>query len=73
MMRCKKNDLALEDRSYFGDTNPPFKRKTQISKMTWQAIVALSEHALTPPLAALGANVPKHVRSAALVSNALRL
>jgi hypothetical protein len=37
------DEFAFENRSHFGNTTPPFKRKINFMKMTEQAIEALRE------------------------------
>jgi len=66
-------EFAFETRSYFGETNPPFKHKINFMRMTTEAIEALSEDELSGALAELGVDVSLYENKAALVSKALIL
>lgn len=66
-------DFAFENRRFFGDTNPPIKRKINFMKMTTQAIEALTEEELSEALEDRGIDVSKYVGKSALVSKALML
>ena len=66
-------DFAFENRSYFGETNPPFKRKINFLRMTTEAIEALSESEISDALAERGVDVTKYQGKKALVSKALML
>ena len=64
-------DFAFTNRSIFGDTNGPLKRKINFMKMTEQAINALSEDELSAALAERGVDVSKYPGKEALVNKAL--
>jgi len=64
-------DFAFKDRSFFGDTNPPFKRKINFMRMTSDAIEALSENEIRGALAERGVDVSKYQDKKALVNKAL--
>ena len=66
-------DFAFENRSFFGETNPPYKRKVNFMKMTEQAIEALSETALTEALSEQGVDVTQYEGKAAKVNKALMM
>lgn len=66
-------EFAFENRSFFGDTNPPFKRKINFMKMTEQAIEALSDDELSEALSDRGVDVSKYVGKEAMVSKALMM
>ncbi len=66
-------DFAFEDRSYFGETNPPFKPKINFLRMTTKAIEALSESEISAALAERGVDVSKYHGKKALVDKALML
>ena len=66
-------EFAFENRSFFGETNPPFKRKINFMKMTEQAIEALSEDELSMALAERGVEISKYDGKEALVSKALMM
>ena len=67
------SDFAFENRSFFGETNPPYKRKINFMKMTTAAIEALSEAELSEALAARGVDVSQYEGKAALVNKALMM
>jgi len=66
-------DFAFENRSFFGETNPPFKRKINFLRMTTEAIEALSESEISDALAERGVDVTKYQGKKALVSKALMM
>lgn len=66
-------DFAFENRSYFGETNPPFKRKVNFLRMSTDAIEALSEDEISDALAERGVDVSKYHGKKALVSKALMM
>jgi truncated hemoglobin YjbI len=68
-----QEEFAFENRSYFGETNPPFRRKINFMKMTEMAIEALSEDELSEALAERGVDVSKFVGKEAMVSKALMI
>jgi truncated hemoglobin YjbI len=68
-----EEEFAFENRSYFGETNPPFRRKINFMKMTEMAIEALSEDELSEALAERGVDVSKFVGKEAMVSKALMM
>ena len=67
------SDFAFENRSYFGETNPPYKRKVNFMKMTEQAIEALSETELSEALSERGVDVTQYDGKAAKVNKALMM
>ncbi|OUS04185.1 hypothetical protein A9Q96_14585 [Rhodobacterales bacterium 52_120_T64] len=66
-------DFAFENRSFFGQTNPPFKQKINFMRMTADAIEALSEIEISDALAERGVDVTKYQGKKALVSKALMM
>jgi len=66
-------DFAFENRSFFGETNPPYKRKINFMKMTEQAIEALSETELAEALLERGVEVSQYEGKAAKVNKALMM
>lgn len=64
-------EFAFENRSFFGETNPVFKRKINFMKMTEQAIETLSEVDLREALAGRGVDISKYEDKEALVRKAL--
>lgn len=66
-------DFAFENRSFFGETNPAYKRKVNFMKMTEQAIQALSEDELNAALVDRGVDVSQYDGKAAKVNKALML
>jgi truncated hemoglobin YjbI len=67
------DDFAFENRSVFGETNPPYKRKINLMKMTTEAIAALSKDELSGALAERGVDVSKYEGKDALVGKALMM
>lgn len=67
------DEFAFENRSFFGETNPSYKRKVNFRKMTEQAIAALSETELAEALSDHGVDVSKYESKAAKVNKALML
>ena len=66
-------DFAFENRSFFGETNPPHRRRINFMKMTEQAIEALSETELTEALSEQGVDVTQYEGKAAKVNKALMM
>ena len=66
-------DFNFGDHSIFGETNPPFKRKTNFMRMSTEAIEALSEDEIKEALAERGVDVSAYKDKAALVDKALML
>lgn len=66
-------DFAFENRSFFGETNPPYKRKINFMSMTEQAIEALSEVELAEALSDRGVDLSLYQGKAAKVKKALML
>ena len=66
-------DFQFENRSFFGDTNPAYKRKINFMKMTEQDIEALSEDELSAALADRGVDVSQYEGKAAKVNKALMM
>lgn len=66
-------EFAFENRSYFGETNPPFKRKINFMRMTSEAIEALSEQEISAALVERGVDVSNYIGKKALVNKALML
>ncbi len=67
------DDFAFENRSFFGATNPPYKRKINFMKMTEQAIEALSDAELSEALSERGVDVSQYEGKAAKVKKALMM
>ena len=67
------DEFAFTNRSYFGETNPPQKRKINFMKMTEQAIEALSEAELSQALTERGIDVTQYEGKAAKVNKALMM
>ncbi|MDA8747669.1 hypothetical protein N9M66_05615 [Litoreibacter sp.] len=67
------DDFAFENRSFFGETNPPYKRRLNLRKMTEQAIEALSEAELSETLSERGVDVTQYEGKAAKVNKALMM
>ncbi|MEO9826279.1 MAG: hypothetical protein ABJF50_17900 [Paracoccaceae bacterium] len=67
------DDFAFENRSFFGETNPPYKRKINFMKMSEQAINALSEKELSEALSERGVDVAQYEGKAAKVNKALMM
>lgn len=67
------DEFAFENRSFFGATNPPYKRKINFMKMTEQAIEALSEAELAEALSQQGVDVTQYEGKAAKVNKALMM
>lgn len=65
------DEFAFENRSFFGETNKPYKRKINFMKMTKQAIEALSETEISEALSERGVDVTQYEGKAAKVSKAL--
>jgi len=66
-------DFQFENRSFFGETNPPYKRQINFMKMTEQAIEALSEDELSAALTDRGVDVSRYEGKAAKVNKALMM
>jgi truncated hemoglobin YjbI len=66
-------DFKFENRSFFGETNPPFVRKINLMRMTTEAIEALSEFEIRAALADRGVDVTQYQNKKALVSKALMM
>ncbi len=66
-------DFAFENRSVFGQTNGPYKRRINFMKMTADAIEQLSQEELSDALAERGVDVAQYVDKEALVKKALML
>jgi truncated hemoglobin YjbI len=66
-------EFQFENRSFFGETNPPYKRKINFMKMTEKAIEALSEDELSAALADRGVDVSQFEGKAAKVNKALMI
>lgn len=67
------SDFDFENRSFFGETNPPFKRKINFMKMTTDAIKALDVGELSDALEERGVDVSKDEGKEALVNKALMM
>ena len=65
--------IIVLNRSFFGKTNPAYRRKINFMKMTEQAIEALSEDELSAALADRGVDVSKYEGKAAKVKKALMM
>ena len=66
-------DFAFENKSVFGDINPPLKRKLNFMTMTTEAIEALSEDELRQALQDRGVDTSAYPAKADLVNKALML
>ena len=66
-------DFAFENRSFFGETNGPYKRQINFMKMTSNAIEQLSQEELRNALADRGVDVAQYVDKDALVKKALMI
>lgn len=66
-------EFRFENRSVFGETNGPYKRRIDFRKMTSEAIETLSEQELSEALAARGVDVTQYAGKAALVNKALMM
>jgi truncated hemoglobin YjbI len=64
-------EFSFENRSVFGETNPPIKTRVNFMKMTTAAIEALSQSDLSDALADRGVDVSKYPDKDALVRKAL--
>ncbi len=67
------DDFQFENKSFFGETNPAYKRKINLRKMTEHAIEALSDDELSAALADRGVDVSQYQGKAAKVSKALMM
>lgn len=67
------DDFAFENRSVFGETNPPYRRKINFMTMTSEAIAALSEEELSAALSERGVDVSRYDDKDALVNKALMM
>lgn len=67
------DEFAFENRSFFGETKPLYRRKINLMKMTEQAIAALSETELAQALSERGVDVSQYEDKAAKVNKALML
>ena len=65
--------FAFEKRIFFGDTNPPYRRKINFIKMTSEAIEALGAGELSDALEERGVDVSKYEDKDALVNKALMM
>lgn len=66
-------EFAFENRSVFGETNPPVKRKINFLKMTTEAIEDLSENDLIEALKDRGVDVSEYQSKEDLVNKALMM
>lgn len=66
-------EFAFENRSIFGETNPPYLQKINFRTMTEEAIAALSEDDLGAALTARGVDISIYQGKDALVRKALML
>lgn len=66
-------DFGFENRSFFGETNPPFRQKINFLKMSKAAIEALTEGELSAALRERGVDVSGYVGKDALVNKALMM
>ncbi|MDG1736434.1 MAG: hypothetical protein P8L68_08425 [Paracoccaceae bacterium] len=72
-MRKYANEFAFENRSFFGETNPAYKRRINFLKMTEQAIAALSEDELAEALIERGVDITQYPGKSAKVHKAMIL
>jgi truncated hemoglobin YjbI len=66
-------DFGFDNRSFFGETNPPFKQRINLLKLSKEAIEALSEQDLRDALKATGVDVAGYSGKQALVNKALMI
>ena len=66
-------DFQFENRSFFGETNGPLKRRINFMRMTSDAIETLSEEELSEALAEQGVDVSQYPTTEAMVSKALMI
>lgn len=66
-------EFTFENRSFFGDTNPPFKQKVNFMNMSKETIESFTESELKSALAALGVDASRYSDKGALVSKALMM
>lgn len=66
-------DFGFENKSVFGDTNPPVKRRINFMNMTTEAIESLTEEEIRDALEQLGVNVSHYPSKQDLVNKALML
>ncbi len=66
-------EFAFENKSVFGDTNPPVRRKINFMKMTSEAIEALTETELREALQEQGVDISKYPEKQDLVNKAQML
>ncbi|MCO4848056.1 MAG: hypothetical protein KC448_08810 [Yoonia sp.] len=64
-------DFAFENRSFFGETNPPFKQPINFLKMSQEAIEALTENEIKDALKDRGVDVSNYAGKDELVNKAL--
>jgi hypothetical protein len=67
------SDFKFKNRESFGETNPPFRQKTNFMNMTAKSIEALSEEDLRDALIARGIDLGGLVSKDDLVQTALTL
>ncbi|MGH1575793.1 hypothetical protein [Planktotalea sp.] len=67
------DEFAFENRSYFGETNGPFKRKINLMRLSAAQIEALSEDELGEALSDRGVDLSQYANKAAKVNKALML
>lgn len=67
------DDFGFENRSFFGDTNPPFKQKVNFMKMSKAAIEALPEEDIRDAMKQMGVDVSGYASKDDLVNKALML
>ena len=72
-MEKYSREFAFENRSVFGATNPPIKRKINFLMMTTKAIQDLTESQLIEALEERGVDVSKYNSKADLVNKALMM
>lgn len=67
------DDFGFENRSFFGDTNPPFKHRIDFMRMSEQAISALPENDLRAALEERGVETSDYLDKEALITKALMI
>lgn len=67
------DDFGFENKSFFGDTNLPFKQRIDFMKMSEQAIASLTEDELRVALAEPGVETSNYPDKAALITKALMI
>lgn len=67
------DDFGFENRSFFGDTNPPFKHRIDFMKMSEKAIASLTEGEIRLALKERGIEASDYADKPSLVAKALMI